>query len=164
MQWSWEWIQLNLGLESPWSKDSDPIFSLLRKDGPKSWMLGIFLCLHHILSHWSPCQPPGPLWGASTSPILHLTLVDLLLLPLPSKVVEAASDFHCYLHEIVFTLTVCGCYNSMWLLAGISMERYLAVTFPMQYKLFHWPFYWVISVRVFWTLSFGHCSIVITVE
>ncbi|XP_008047870.1 free fatty acid receptor 2 [Carlito syrichta] len=101
--------------------------------------------------------------------LLSLTLADLLLLLLlPFKIIEAASNFHWYLPEIVCALTGFGFYSSIycstWLLAGISIERYLGVAFPVQYKLFRRPVYGVIAAVVAWIMSFGHCSIVIIAQ
>ncbi|ELV09362.1 free fatty acid receptor 2 isoform X2 [Tupaia chinensis] len=101
--------------------------------------------------------------------LLSLTLADLLLLLLlPFKIIEAASNFHWYLPEIVCALTGFGFYSSIycstWLLAGISIERYLGVAFPVQYKLSRRPVYGVIAALVAWIMSFGHCTIVIIVQ
>ncbi|KAF6288451.1 hypothetical protein mRhiFer1_009166 [Rhinolophus ferrumequinum] len=112
------------------------------------------------------CQPhPAPVHIL----LLSLTLADLLLLLLlPFKIAEAASDFRWYLPEIVCALTGFGFYSSIycstWLLAGISIERYLGVAFPVQYKLSRWPLYGVIAALVAWIMSFGHYSIVIIVQ
>lgn len=101
--------------------------------------------------------------------LLSLTLADLLLLLLlPFKMFEAASDFRWYLPEIVCALTGFGFYSSIycstWLLAGISIERYLGVAFPVQYKLSRRPLYGVIAAVIAWIMSFGHCTIVIIVQ
>ncbi|KAG8524368.1 Free fatty acid receptor 2 [Galemys pyrenaicus] len=100
--------------------------------------------------------------------LLSLTLADLLLLLLlPFKIIEAANDFRWYLPHIVCALTAYGFYSgiycSTWLLAGISIERYRSVAFPVQYKLSRRPVYGVIAALVAWVMSFGHCSIVIIV-
>ncbi|XP_012506977.1 PREDICTED: free fatty acid receptor 2 [Propithecus coquereli] len=101
--------------------------------------------------------------------LLSLTLADLLLLLLlPFKIIETASNFHWYLPEIVCALTGFGFYSSIycstWLLAGISVERYLGVAFPVQYKLSRRPVYGVIAALVAWIMSFGHCTVVIVVQ
>ncbi|KAK2088225.1 Free fatty acid receptor 2 [Saguinus oedipus] len=101
--------------------------------------------------------------------LLSLTLADLLLLLLlPFKIIEAASNFRWYLPEIVCALVGFGFYSSIycstWLLAGISIERYLGVAFPVQYKLSRRPLYGVIAALVAWIMSFGHCTIVIVVQ
>uniref|UniRef100_A0A8C3W2S1 G-protein coupled receptors family 1 profile domain-containing protein n=1 Tax=Catagonus wagneri TaxID=51154 RepID=A0A8C3W2S1_9CETA len=101
--------------------------------------------------------------------LLSLTLADLLLLLLlPFKMVEAAYDFHWPLGDTLCALTGYGFYSgiycSTWLLAGISIERYRSVAFPVQYKLSRRPVYGVIAALVSWIMSFGHCTIVIIVE
>uniref|UniRef100_A0A8C3WAL8 Free fatty acid receptor 2 n=1 Tax=Catagonus wagneri TaxID=51154 RepID=A0A8C3WAL8_9CETA len=101
--------------------------------------------------------------------LLSLTLADLLLLLLlPLKITEAASDFRWYLPELVCALMGFGFYSSIycstWLLAGISIERYLGVAFPVQYKLSRRPLYGVIAALIAWIMSFGHCTIVIVVQ
>lgn len=101
--------------------------------------------------------------------LLSLTMADLLLLLLlPFKIVEAASNFRWYLPKIVCALTGFGFYSSIycstWLLAGISIERYLGVAFPVQYKLSRRPLYGVIAALIAWVMSFGHCTIVIIVQ
>ncbi|XP_037676036.1 free fatty acid receptor 2 [Choloepus didactylus] len=98
--------------------------------------------------------------------LLSLTLADLLLLVLlPFKIIEAAWDFRWYLPELLCALTGFGFYSSIycstWLLAGISIERYLGVAFPVQYKLSRRPIYGVIAAAIAWLMSFGHCTIVI---
>ncbi|XP_054444836.1 free fatty acid receptor 2 [Pteronotus mesoamericanus] len=101
--------------------------------------------------------------------LLSLTLADLLLLLLlPFKIFEAASDFKWLLPEVVCALTGFGFYSSIycstWLLAGISIERYLGVAFPVRYKLSRRPLYGVIAALVAWIMSFGHCTIVIITQ
>ncbi|XP_045388283.1 free fatty acid receptor 2 isoform X1 [Lemur catta] len=101
--------------------------------------------------------------------LLSLTLADLLLLLLlPFRIIETASNFHWYLPEVVCVLTGFGFYSSIycstWLLAGISIERYLGVAFPVQYKLSRRPLYGVIAALVAWIMSFGHCTVVIVVQ
>ncbi|XP_007539559.1 free fatty acid receptor 2 [Erinaceus europaeus] len=101
--------------------------------------------------------------------LLSLTLADLLLLLLlPFKMIEAANDSVWYLPEIVCAMTGFGFYSSIycstWLLAGISIERYLGVAFPVQYKLSRKPVYGIIAAVVAWVMSFGHCTIVIIVQ
>lgn len=101
--------------------------------------------------------------------LLSLTLADLLLLLLlPFKIIEAASNFRWNLPEAVCAITGFGFYSSIycstWLLAGISIERYLGVAFPVQYKLSRRPLYGVIAAMIAWIMSFGHCTIVIIVQ
>ncbi|XP_057568514.1 free fatty acid receptor 2-like [Hippopotamus amphibius kiboko] len=101
--------------------------------------------------------------------LLSLTLADLLLLLLlPFKMVEAAFNFYWYLPDLVCALMGFGFYSSIycstWLLAGISVERYLGVAFPVQYKLSRRPVYGVIAVLIAWIISFGHCTMVIFIQ
>ncbi|XP_004439868.1 PREDICTED: free fatty acid receptor 2-like [Ceratotherium simum simum] len=101
--------------------------------------------------------------------LLNLTLADLLLLLLlPFKIIEAASDFRWYLPQVVCATMGFGFYSSIycttWLLAGISVERYLGVAFPVQYKLSRRPMYGVVAALVAWIISFGHCTIVVIVQ
>ncbi|XP_058565006.1 free fatty acid receptor 2-like [Neofelis nebulosa] len=111
------------------------------------------------------CQPhPAPVHIL----LLSLTLADLLLLLLlPFKMVEAAYDFW-PLGDVLCALTAYGFYSSIhcstWLLAGISIERYRSVAFPVQYKQSRQPVYGVIASPVSCLLSFGRCSIVIIVH
>ncbi|MBZ3885319.1 Free fatty acid receptor 2 [Sciurus carolinensis] len=101
--------------------------------------------------------------------LLSLTMADLLLLLLlPFKMIEAAYDFLWPLGNALCALTAFGFYSgiycSTWLLAGISIERYRGVAFPVQYKLSRRPLYGVIAALISAVLSFGHCSIVIIVQ
>ncbi|XP_060042450.1 free fatty acid receptor 2-like [Erinaceus europaeus] len=100
--------------------------------------------------------------------LLSLTLADLLmLLLLPFKMYEAMNNFHWGLSVALCAFTAYGFYSgiycSTWLLAGISIERYRSVAFPVQYKLTRRPLYGLIAALVSWLMSFGHCSIVIIV-
>ncbi|KAG8524354.1 Free fatty acid receptor 2 [Galemys pyrenaicus] len=101
--------------------------------------------------------------------LLSLTLADLLLLLLlPFKIIEAANNFRWYLPNLACALTGFGFYSSIycstWLLAGISIERYLGVAYPVQYKLSRRPVYGVIAALVAWVMSFSHCTIVIIAQ
>ncbi|XP_034494290.1 free fatty acid receptor 2 isoform X2 [Ailuropoda melanoleuca] len=101
--------------------------------------------------------------------LLSLTLADLLLLLLlPFKMIEAAYDFRWPLGDALCVLTAYGFYSSIycstWLLAGIGIERYRSVAFPVQYQQSRRPVYGVIASLVSFLLSFGHCSIVIIVH
>ncbi|XP_072472431.1 free fatty acid receptor 2 [Notamacropus eugenii] len=101
--------------------------------------------------------------------LLSLTLADLLLLLLlPFKILEAAINFHWVLGKALCAVTTFGFYSSIycstWLLAAISIERYLGVAFPVQYKVSRRPIYGIAAALVAWILSFGHCSVVIVVE
>ncbi|XP_020833122.1 LOW QUALITY PROTEIN: free fatty acid receptor 2 [Phascolarctos cinereus] len=101
--------------------------------------------------------------------LLSLTLANLLLLLLlPLKMVEAANNSRWLLGKATCALTGFGFYSSIycstWLLAAISIERYLGVAFPVQYKISRRPIYGLAAALVAWILSFGHCSMVIVVE
>ncbi|XP_055992510.1 free fatty acid receptor 2 [Sorex fumeus] len=101
--------------------------------------------------------------------LLSLTLADLLLLLLlPFKIIEAAYNFRWLLPKILCAITgfvfYSSIYCSTWLLAGISIERYLGVAFPVQYKLSRRPVYGIIAAVVAWVMSFSHCTIVIIVQ
>lgn len=101
--------------------------------------------------------------------LLSLTLADvLLLLLLPFKIIEAASDFRWELSNLACALMGFGFYGSIYcstlLLAGISVERYLGVAFPVQYKLSRRPVYGVIAALIAWVMSFGHGTVVIIVQ
>ncbi|XP_074075015.1 free fatty acid receptor 2-like [Macrotis lagotis] len=101
--------------------------------------------------------------------LLSLTLADLLLLLLlPLKIFEAAQNFEWDLGREICAFSAFGFYSSIycstWLLAAISIERYLGVAYPVQYKLSRRPVYGIAAALVAWILSFGHCSIVIVAE
>ena len=100
--------------------------------------------------------------------LLSLALADLLLLPLPFKMVEAAHNFAWPLGNTLCALTGFGFYSSIscctWLLVGISVERYRSVAFPVQYKLHRRPVFGVIAAVAIRLLSCGHCSVVIIVQ
>ncbi|XP_068934706.1 free fatty acid receptor 2 [Petaurus breviceps papuanus] len=101
--------------------------------------------------------------------LLSLTLADLiLLLLLPFKILEAAKNFRWLLGKPFCALSTFGFYSSIycstWLLAAISIERYLGVAFPVRYKLSRRPMYGLAAALVAWILSFGHCSVVIVIE
>uniref|UniRef100_F6VHN4 Free fatty acid receptor 2 n=1 Tax=Ornithorhynchus anatinus TaxID=9258 RepID=F6VHN4_ORNAN len=101
--------------------------------------------------------------------LLSLTLADLLLLLLlPFKMVEEASGQLWILPEYMCAITGFGFYSSIymstWLLAGISVERYLGVAYPVRYKMARRPAHGVAAAFVAWLLSFGHCTLVVIVQ
>ncbi|XP_030638342.1 free fatty acid receptor 2 [Chanos chanos] len=96
--------------------------------------------------------------------LLSLTTSDLVFLFfLPFRMVEAANMrwdmpyFLCPLSGFIFYSTI---YNSTLLLTAISVERYLGVAFPIQYKLKRRPLYAAIASAVFAVVSMAQCSIV----
>uniref|UniRef100_G3UCL6 Free fatty acid receptor 2 n=1 Tax=Loxodonta africana TaxID=9785 RepID=G3UCL6_LOXAF len=97
---------------------------------------------------------------------VHILLLSLTLAPF--KIIEAAQGLQWHLPVVLCALTGFGFYSSIycstWLLAGISIERYLGVAFPVQYKLSRRPLYGVIAALVAWIMSFGHGTIVIVVQ
>ncbi|KAJ8404987.1 hypothetical protein AAFF_G00329080 [Aldrovandia affinis] len=101
--------------------------------------------------------------------LLNLTVSDLLfLLFLPLKMHEAASAmrwelpyFLCSLTSFFFFSTI---YTSSLLLMAVSVDRYLAVAFPIRYKLLKKPIYAGVGSAAIWIFSSAHCSIVFFTE
>ncbi|KAJ7985319.1 hypothetical protein DPEC_G00350840 [Dallia pectoralis] len=101
--------------------------------------------------------------------LLNLTSSDLIfLLVLPFKMKEAKNNmkwnlpnFLCPLTSFVFYTTI---YNSTLFLTAISIERYLGVAFPIQYKLKRRPSYLMFVSIFFWVISMAHVSIVYIVQ
>ncbi|XP_053344260.1 free fatty acid receptor 2-like [Clarias gariepinus] len=97
--------------------------------------------------------------------LLNLTLSDLLFLFfLPLKMYEAASDMKWYLSQdvcaimsFVFFSTI---YVSSLLLMAISIDRYLAVAFPVTYRKFRKILYAITGSIFIWLFSGAHCTIV----
>ncbi|XP_006034574.1 free fatty acid receptor 2-like [Alligator sinensis] len=101
--------------------------------------------------------------------LLNLTVSDLLLLIfLPFKMAEAAADMTWPLPAFLCALTNYCYYSSIYLstflLMAVSVERYLGVAFPVQYKLRRRPAYAVAASAAFWVLACSHCSIVFISE
>lgn len=97
--------------------------------------------------------------------LLNLTVSDLLfLLFLPFKMQEMMSDMLwdmpyvlCPLSGFIFYMTI---YNSTLFLTAVSVERYLAVAFPIRHSLQRRPLYAVAASIFFWMFTFTHLSIV----
>ncbi|XP_066574016.1 free fatty acid receptor 2-like [Amia ocellicauda] len=100
---------------------------------------------------------------------LNLTVSDLIfLLFLPLKMTEAFSGmkwvlpmFLCPLTSFMFYSTI---YISTLFLTAVSVDRYLGVAYPMNYKLKRHPMYAVMLSIFFWIFSSAHCSIVYVMQ
>uniref|UniRef100_A0A8C3SK93 Free fatty acid receptor 1 n=1 Tax=Chelydra serpentina TaxID=8475 RepID=A0A8C3SK93_CHESE len=132
----------------------------------------------------APCSPgkEGPIaaWheGARSlsgrpTPIdillLNLTISDIsLLIFLPFKMLEAISDRAWPLPPFLCPLTSFFFYSSIYIsslfLMAVSVERYLGVAFPIQYKLRRRPAYATAVSVVFWVVGCAHCSIVYIIQ
>ncbi|XP_067414602.1 free fatty acid receptor 2-like [Emydura macquarii macquarii] len=111
------------------------------------------------------CQTPTPI----DILLLNLTISDIfLLIFLPFKMVEAASDSKWTLPAFLCPLTNFFYYSSIYtsslFLMAVSIERYLRVAFPIKYKLWRRPVYAVTASVIFWMVSCAHCSIVYIVQ
>ncbi|KAM9436488.1 free fatty acid receptor 2-like [Clarias gariepinus] len=100
--------------------------------------------------------------------LLNLTLSDLLFLVfLPLKMYEAAFNLKWYLSKdlcaimsFVFFSTI---YISSLLLMAISIDRYLAVAFPVTYRKFRKILYAITGSIFIWLFGGAHCTIVLFV-
>ncbi|XP_043935270.1 free fatty acid receptor 3-like [Protopterus annectens] len=100
---------------------------------------------------------------------LNLTISDVIFLFfLPFKITEASSGMKwplpyilCPISGFVFYSTI---YISTVFLAAISIERYIAVAFPIQYKSVRRIRHTIIISVVLWILACGHLSFVYVVE
>ncbi|XP_076216971.1 free fatty acid receptor 2-like [Aptenodytes patagonicus] len=97
--------------------------------------------------------------------LLNLTAADLLLLLfLPFKMVEAAADMTWPLPAFLCPVANFCFYSSIYLsslfLTALSVERYLGVVFPLQYKDQRRPRWAMAASVVLWLLACSHCSIV----
>lgn len=101
--------------------------------------------------------------------LLNLTISDLLfLLFLPLKMYEAASEMQwflpgylCPVTTFVFFSTI---YTSSVLLMAVSVDRYLCVAFPVQYKVRRKPLYAVVCSGFIWITTSTHLCFVYIVD
>ncbi|XP_041932811.1 free fatty acid receptor 2-like [Alosa sapidissima] len=96
--------------------------------------------------------------------LLNLTISDLIFLTfLPLKIKEAADDMWWNLPSVlcpVSSFFFFSCiYTSTLFLTAVAVERYLAVAFPIQYKVWRRPRYAVIASVLFWLVSGVNLSI-----
>ncbi|NXA22944.1 FFAR3 protein, partial [Ibidorhyncha struthersii] len=101
--------------------------------------------------------------------LLNLTAADLLLLLfLPFKMAEAAADLTWPLPVVLCPVANFCFYSSIYLsslfLAALSVERYLGVVFPLQYKDRRRPGRVMAVSVVLWLLACSHCSIVFVAQ
>ncbi|KAF1568845.1 UNVERIFIED_CONTAM: Free fatty acid receptor 2, partial [Eudyptes pachyrhynchus] len=101
--------------------------------------------------------------------LLNLTAADLLLLLfLPFKMVEAAAGMTWPLPVVLCPVANFCFYSCIYLsslfLTALSVERYLGVVFPLQYKDRRRPRWAMAASVVIWLLACSHCSIVFVAE
>ncbi|NXW26085.1 FFAR2 protein, partial [Circaetus pectoralis] len=101
--------------------------------------------------------------------LLNLTAADLLLLLfLPFKMAEAAAGMTWPLPAVLCPVANFCFYSSIYLsslfLAALSVERYLGVVFPLQYKDRKRPGRVMAASVVLWLLACSHCSIVFVAQ
>ncbi|NXK01219.1 FFAR3 protein, partial [Corythaixoides concolor] len=101
--------------------------------------------------------------------LLNLTAADLLLLLfLPFKMAEAAAGMTWPLPAVLCPVANFCFYSSIYLsslfLAALSVERYLGVVFPLQYKDRRRPGRAMAASVVLWLLACSHCSIVFVAQ
>ncbi|XP_059690637.1 free fatty acid receptor 2 [Gavia stellata] len=101
--------------------------------------------------------------------LLNLTTADLLLLLfLPFKMAEAAANRTWPLPPVLCPVANFCFYSSIYLsslfLAALSVERYLGVVFPLQYKDRRRPGRVMAASVVLWLLACSHCSIVFVAQ
>ncbi|CAH2318649.1 free fatty acid receptor 2-like, partial [Pelobates cultripes] len=101
--------------------------------------------------------------------LFNLTISDLLLLFfLPFRMAEAASGMRWLIPYVFCPLSAFMYFSSIYItslfLMAISVERYLAVAFPIKYKLLRKPIYSVVASVIIWVTATAHCSIVYIVE
>ncbi|XP_012684939.1 free fatty acid receptor 2-like [Clupea harengus] len=96
--------------------------------------------------------------------LLNLTVSDLIFLTfLPVKMTEASDNMEwnlpflmCPISSFFFFSCI---YTSTFFLTAVAVDRYLAVAFPIQYKVWRRPRYAVIASVFFWLVSALNLSI-----
>ncbi|NXS91681.1 FFAR2 protein, partial [Jacana jacana] len=101
--------------------------------------------------------------------LLNLTAADLLLLLfLPFKMAEAAADMTWPLPPVLCPLANFVFYSSIYIsslfLAALSVQRYLGVVFPHQYKARRRPCRVVAASVALWFLAGSLCSVVFVAQ
>ncbi|XP_015263176.1 PREDICTED: free fatty acid receptor 2-like [Gekko japonicus] len=101
--------------------------------------------------------------------LLNLTLADIILLVfLPLKMVEAAQNNMWPFHRALCTITSCTFHSSQSIstlfLTAISVDRYLGVSFPIQYRLKRKAAYAVMASIFIWIFVASHCGTVFIVR
>nr|XP_013026236.1 free fatty acid receptor 3-like [Anser cygnoides] len=101
--------------------------------------------------------------------LLNLTIADLLLLLfLPFKMAEAAADMTWPLPIVLCPVANFCFYSSIYLsslfLAALSVERYLGVVFPLQFKNRQRLGRTMAASAILWLLACSHCSIVFVAQ
>ncbi|NXW62886.1 FFAR3 protein, partial [Eurystomus gularis] len=107
--------------------------------------------------------------SASDILLLNLTAADLLLLLfLPFKMAEAAAGMTWPLPVVLCPVANFCFYSSIYLsslfLAALSVERYLGVVFPIQYKARRRPGRAMAASVVIWLVACSHCSVVFVAQ
>ncbi|XP_063065505.1 free fatty acid receptor 2-like [Engraulis encrasicolus] len=95
--------------------------------------------------------------GLTTSDLLFLIFLPLWMKAVVDNMKWEMAHFLCPLAGLIFYGTM---YNSSFPSLAISVERYLAVAFPVKYKLNRKPCYAVVGSIIIWTISMAECSIV----
>nr|DBA15801.1 TPA: hypothetical protein GDO54_003265 [Pyxicephalus adspersus] len=101
--------------------------------------------------------------------LVNLTISDLLLLMfLPFRMLEAASGMEWTMPYELCPLSAFMYFSSIYItslfLMAISVERYVAIAFPIKYKLLRKTLYSVLACIFIWCIATIHCSIVYIVE
>ncbi|NXK56621.1 FFAR3 protein, partial [Chauna torquata] len=101
--------------------------------------------------------------------LLNLTAADLLLfLFLPFKMAEAAAGLIWTLPPVLCPVANFCFYSSIYLsslfLTALSVERYLGVVFPLQFKNRRRLGWTVAASIVLWLLACSHCSVVFVAQ